>query len=412
MRLKPSKVAAAVLSTALAAGTLPVFAQNEKSGTPYVEAYTIEENENDTYSYTRESVYNWPSPEEIAALTAPYRDNLAGNGVIGFFLSCGDDMAAAIIARGVNDGIVNLADPNDCATIQHMKDSIFYLRQANEIRAMYGVTQLSVDPVQMAVAIVQADASKAVLAHSELYPVSENLAIGGTIGTPMGGDSYGNPFDTWYIAESQRDYNNGHFLNLIRNTFVTTGFAVGTNCSILPYSNTIYSQTFGYGPINGNSYSIGDYETMLYTFTDAGFIDQEHGETTAMHRLYNPYTGEHLFTADLNEKNVLSSIGWKYEGIGWYAPKEGLPVYRVYNPNSGDHHYTMDIEERDALVGLGWVDENVGWYSDPLERVPLHRQFNPNAFTGTHNYTKDETEAAVLVEMGWIAEDVGWYGVQ
>ena len=106
MRLKSSKAAAALLSAALAAGSLPVLASNEKTSTPYVEAYTIEEG--DQYSYTQESVYAYPTPEEIAALTAPYRDNLTGNGVIGFFLSSGDDMAAAIVARGVNDGIVNL----------------------------------------------------------------------------------------------------------------------------------------------------------------------------------------------------------------------------------------------------------------------------------------------------------------
>ncbi len=87
-------------------------------------------------------------------------------------------------------------------------------------------------------------------------------------------------------------------------------------------------------------------------------------------------------------------------------------MYRVYNPNSGDHHYTMDPEERMALIGYGWTDEGIGWYSDPLQRVPLLRQFNPNAITGTHNYTKDETEAATLVSYGWIAEDIGWYGVQ
>lgn len=411
MRLKSSKAAAALLSAALAAGSLPVLASNEKTSTPYVEAYTIEEG--DQYSYTQESVYAYPTPEEIAALTAPYRDNLTGNGVIGFFLSSGDDMAAAIVARGVNDGIVNLYDPNDCATLQHMKDAIFYLRTANELRARHGASQLSVDPVLMAIAMVQADASRNALVHSELYPVSENLAVGGQIGVGMGVTDYGNPFDLWYTAESIRDYNNGHFLNLIRPTFVTTGFAVGTNCTIYPSSNTIFSQTFSYGPIAGTTYSIGDYETKLHSFTDAGFIDQENGETYPMHRLYNPNSGEHLFTKDTNEKNVLASIGWQYEGIGWFAPREGgEPVYRVYNPNSGDHHYTMDPEERMALIGYGWMDEGIGWYSDPQQRVPLLRQFNPNAVTGTHNYTKDEAEAATLVSHGWIAEDIAWYGVQ
>ncbi|MFK5242366.1 hypothetical protein ACI3PF_16055 [Lactococcus lactis] len=30
---------------------------------------------------------------------------------------------------------------------------------------------------------------------------------------------------------------------------------------------------------------------------------------------------QHLFTTDSNEKNVLSTLGWSYEGIAWYGLK-------------------------------------------------------------------------------------------
>ncbi|HCK87514.1 MAG TPA: hypothetical protein DHW39_01760, partial [Erysipelotrichaceae bacterium] len=50
---------------------------------------------------------------------------------------------------------------------------------------------------------------------------------------------------------------------------------------------------------------------------------------TEMYRLYNPNSGEHFYTAKAKERDVLASIGWQYEGIGWYAPKESnTPVYR------------------------------------------------------------------------------------
>ena len=66
-------------------------------------------------------------------------------------------------------------------------------------------------------------------------------------------------------------------------------------------------------------------------------------EEVTIYRLYNPISGEHLYTRDANEKNVLSSKhGWKYEGVGWYAPTSGKPVYRLYNPGLANHLYTTD----------------------------------------------------------------------
>ena len=42
-------------------------------------------------------------------------------------------------------------------------------------------------------------------------------------------------------------------------------------------------------------------------------------DSVEMHRLYNPNSGEHFYTGDVSEKNYLSSIGWKYEGIERYS---------------------------------------------------------------------------------------------
>ena len=37
---------------------------------------------------------------------------------------------------------------------------------------------------------------------------------------------------------------------------------------------------------------------------------------------------------------------------------------RLYNPNAdcGSHHYTGSKEEMDYLVSLGWIYEGIGWY--------------------------------------------------
>lgn len=140
----------------------------------------------------------------------------------------------------------------------------------------------------------------------------------------------------------------------------------------------------------------------------------------SMHRLYNPWTGEHFYTLSTVERDSLVSVGWEYEGEGWVAPSQGAEVYRLYNPyvEGGDHHYTLSAFERDSLVRAGWRYEGVGWYSasdadgNPVTgAVPLWRQYNPYAATGTHNYTTSEVERDSLVAAGWLPEGVAWYGI-
>jgi beta-N-acetylglucosaminidase len=133
----------------------------------------------------------------------------------------------------------------------------------------------------------------------------------------------------------------------------------------------------------------------------------------SMYRLYNPYDGQHLYTSDVNERVVLTSIGWNYEGIGWKAPTaSSSPVYRLYNPFSGDHHYTLDYNEYTTLGTIGWNQEGVGWYSDDAEGMPLYRQFNPYETIGTHNYTADAAEDEYLGSIGWWREGIAWYGLK
>jgi hypothetical protein len=135
----------------------------------------------------------------------------------------------------------------------------------------------------------------------------------------------------------------------------------------------------------------------------------------AMYRLYNPYTGEHFYTADKAEKTKCITAGWRDEGIGWYAPLTSkTPVYRLYNKYApgGDHHYTFNKSEYDSLIKKGWSGEGVGWYSDDEKQVMLYRQYNPFAQTGTHNYTTSKSENDNLDKVGWNAEGTAWYGVQ
>ena len=135
--------------------------------------------------------------------------------------------------------------------------------------------------------------------------------------------------------------------------------------------------------------------------------------TVPMYRLYNRYSGAHLYTANAAERDSLAKVGWTREGVGWVAPKSSkTPVYRLYNKWSGDHHYTTNKAEYDALGRAGWNREGVGFYSDDAKGTPLYRQFNPYERVGTHNYTTSKVENDQLVKIGWKAEGIGWYGVK
>lgn len=132
-----------------------------------------------------------------------------------------------------------------------------------------------------------------------------------------------------------------------------------------------------------------------------------------MYRLYNPNSGEHLYTKDSNEVNVLTKIGWRKEGEAWKAATSGQSVYRLYNPNNGDHHYTLDSNEYNQLGKIGWRKEGVAWYSDKSKGVAVYRLFNPSQTgAGSHHYTTDKNEYNTLKTKGWRQEGIAWYGVK
>ncbi|MDO4622711.1 MAG: hypothetical protein Q4B22_07140 [Eubacteriales bacterium] len=142
----------------------------------------------------------------------------------------------------------------------------------------------------------------------------------------------------------------------------------------------------------------------------ANTVSADSADTVTMYRMYNPNSGEHFYTGNVNEKESLLNIGWWCEGTGWIGPKSSnTPVYRMYNPNAGDHHYTTNARERDHLVSVGWNYEGIGWYSADKNKIPVYREYNPNAVTGAHNYTTSASEDKWLESVGWSREGIGWY---
>ncbi|WP_321973660.1 glycoside hydrolase family 2 TIM barrel-domain containing protein [Paratractidigestivibacter sp.] len=167
------------------------------------------------------------------------------------------------------------------------------------------------------------------------------------------------------------------------------------------------------------AYNVDDFGHYVYVDEDGVDGVKRVGQT--MHRLYNPYTGEHFYTSDADEVENCVAAGWNNEGVGWTAPlgsyAGATPVYRLYNSyvEGGDHMFTASEDEKESLIAAGWTYEGIGWYSAPADGstyVEVLRAYNPYAATGTHHYTTNEAEIDTLTDAGWNAEGVAWYGLK
>jgi hypothetical protein len=98
-----------------------------------------------------------------------------------------------------------------------------------------------------------------------------------------------------------------------------------------------------------------------------GFTNKVSADTTSkeiiINRVYNPNTGEHLFTPSIFEESYLIDIGWQGEGNAFFVPDptdtgtssdNGPYLRRLYNPNAGEHFYTASGYEANYLVNHGW----------------------------------------------------------
>lgn len=132
-------------------------------------------------------------------------------------------------------------------------------------------------------------------------------------------------------------------------------------------------------------------------------------------RVYNPNSGEHFYTQNGIERDLLVNVGWHDEGVAWDTPSSGIPVYRLYNPNAGDHHYTMDVNEYNYLEKVGWRKEGEAFKSVDLGSkekpigIPVYRAYNPNAKAGAHNFTINFNEQKHLIQVGWRDEKIAFY---
>lgn len=141
--------------------------------------------------------------------------------------------------------------------------------------------------------------------------------------------------------------------------------------------------------------------------------------TVSLYRLYNPTTGEHLYTIHKEEVDHLvkpENGGWRLESDQTLSvpATSNKPVWRLYHPATGDHHYTMDAYEAKVITSeQGWRYDFSGqpaFYSSESQSKPVWRIYNTRAARFGHLFTCDANERSHwLAAGGWNDEGIGWY---
>lgn len=314
----------------------------------------------------------------------------------------------------------HLGQAGDATNLENMKTAIELLPLTNQYRQNENKTEgkklenLLVSSPLMAISQLNTNYSQDNKnGHSRAFDVAENL------------DWYRpNPFTAWYDMEKEMYKSGireaekiGHYKNVVNPDYEYMGMARAASEKWGTATGQVYdwSDLYAKDAISVEEYAskFNEYYNRVTTELREAQEACGYSQPIEMQRMYNPNSGEHFYTADTKERDVLVSKGWKHEGIGWKAPnKSNTPVYRLYNSNAGDHHYTKDINERDRLIQIGWKDEGIGWYSDDSKGIPVYRQYNPNAVAGSHNYTTSQEENLYLSLFGWIEEGIAWYGLK
>jgi hypothetical protein len=147
-------------------------------------------------------------------------------------------------------------------------------------------------------------------------------------------------------------------------------------------------------------------------------------------RLYYPFTGQHLQTVDPHEVTVLTTLVildgvrfvWQterptfraYAASGGSCPAGSAPVYRLYDSLDGDHLLTADPNERMTLAApgvSGWAAEGVAFCADRVpsaSTAPVYRILRSDG--REHLLTADRQEVARLLASGWgRSEGVAFY---
>lgn len=147
--------------------------------------------------------------------------------------------------------------------------------------------------------------------------------------------------------------------------------------------------------------------------SDDAADDAEDALMVDVYRIRNMNTGEHLYSSDRRECDLLVASGeWKNEGVAFRAvsvdedaeEETGTSVYRLYDPKGRRHLLSSDAVEYSAMVDSGWTGEGKVFAGVASGGAPVRRLYN--RFSGEHLYTANAAEYDTLSEQGWIPEGI------
>ena len=132
-------------------------------------------------------------------------------------------------------------------------------------------------------------------------------------------------------------------------------------------------------------------------------------KTIPVYRLYNTKIGDHLYTTNKGERDILltekAAEGWTDEGIAWQAAvKSDKPVYRLFDvKGKAGHFFTSDITIRNQYIANGWRDEGIAWYATPYIGRKVYKITNQK--TGKYHFTISKPERDILETKGYTCEE-------
>ena len=152
-------------------------------------------------------------------------------------------------------------------------------------------------------------------------------------------------------------------------------------------------------------------------------ISQQTGDR-AVYRLYQPYTGIHLYTTSQAEvTNATYALGntaqtiYVNEGIAFYAPPNSSTtptpsMWRMRNTVTGDYFFASDQEK--GAVGCShptYALEKSPFveYTSQItpNSFPIFRYFNPS--TKIHFYSSSSSEGVSAMQSGYLSEGVAFF---
>lgn len=137
------------------------------------------------------------------------------------------------------------------------------------------------------------------------------------------------------------------------------------------------------------------------------------------HRSYNPNADYHFFTTSRNEFEVTVRNGLRDEtsqnsGVAVFltAGNNITAIHRMRNPNTGRHYYTANTGERDFLISRRWIYEKDEGFVSTVQgtgMIPVHRLYNKNS--GVHLYVENDAQRdGILARFPGIWESHGILG--